>query len=158
MEAEDEAKHSAMHSAEWRFGVAQVSSRGSVETLADLGFGATLVRRSGSGSGSNGEQVEASETDALVLLDEEALFLVDRGQLSVIDRRTREPMTANGLWDAIIRKQPSFPAKYKVYCYFKEKGYVLYISCFLPSFVPLHCREYHFYPSFSLISRRLTFP
>ncbi len=57
---------------------------------------------------------------ALILMDEEAMFMTQRGILQVptVDN------LADTLWTMFCRKYNAFPFKYKTYKYFKENGYV----------------------------------
>lgn len=58
----------------------------------------------------------------VVLLDEEALFLVESGILEIHDGISECAINSPELWALFCSKASNFPVKYKVYEYFKQKG------------------------------------
>lgn len=96
------------------FGSVLVSQLECVRQLVDQGYGATSLW---------GEPDAADA--ALVLLDEEALFLIQSHVLEVVDARTGNSVTLEELWSSFCAKMPRFAVKYAVYCHFKAKAFTL---------------------------------
>ncbi len=75
------------------------------EKLSRQGFGTTSM------------SLRKGQAPALVLMDEEAMYMASRGLLdvSISDVVTK-------LWTMFCGKNKMFPYKYKTYTYFKENG------------------------------------
>lgn len=71
--------------------------------------------------GGSSVSLKENETNA-VLLDEEALYLVENNLLEVYDHNSQLLVGNEELWALFCSKLSTFPIKYKVYLYFKNRG------------------------------------
>lgn len=65
-----------------------------------------------------------SDTSPMILFDEEAFYLF-RIKLLELQHEDGSTVTLQDLWDKFLEKNRNFPAKYKVYLYFREQNFVV---------------------------------
>lgn len=70
------------------------------------------------------EEEEFEDSGPLLLFDEEAFYLFEKRYL-VLDTLEGRRVTKQQLWTKFLEKNKNFPLKYKVYCYFRDLGYIV---------------------------------
>jgi tRNA-intron lyase len=70
------------------------------------------------------EEEEFEDSGPLLLFDEEAFYLFEKRYL-VLDTLEGRRVTKQQLWTKFLEKNKNFPLKYKVYCYFRNLGYIV---------------------------------
>eukprot|EP01039_Chlorochromonas_danica_P002946 gene2945-3214_t len=133
VEGEDDAKDDVTVG-RWRaevsnYGLVTLSDITAIQAVLDLGYGASSLWTWEEQA--QEEDEENSEPVQLVLLDEEALYLLSCGQIEVFPAEGGEDLhmvkciTAEELWQRFLTKSDTFAVKYRVYSYYKDLGFTI---------------------------------
>jgi len=73
------------------------------------------------------KRIQYSETEQIhSLMDEDALYLAEKlGILTVLSEDMTKSLQNPELWDIFVKKNRNFGIKFRVYCHFKDLGYIV---------------------------------